>query len=140
MFKSTEWPVTSHASMNHTLWQKCSNCRDLSSWRQQQQDWEVNGNKWSGVHPARFACWRWETSRTPTGNTPVARMKMPSVLVGNHCTTATRMESTEISSFSSCNVGLVHSCIPFFLRRHLALCERSRFSRRLSLFLLFFQR
>ena len=28
--------------------------------RQQQQNWELNGDKWSGVHPARVACWRWE--------------------------------------------------------------------------------
>ena len=33
-------------------------CRDLSWWRQQQQHWYVNGEKWSGVHPVRFACWR----------------------------------------------------------------------------------
>ena len=39
---------------------KLLHCRDLSWWRQQQQNWEVNGNKWGGVHPARFACKRWE--------------------------------------------------------------------------------
>ena len=39
---------------------KVLHCRDLSWWRQQQHDWEVNGKKWSGVRPARFACWRWE--------------------------------------------------------------------------------
>ena len=35
-------------------------CRDVSWCRQQQQNWEVNGNNWSDGHPARFACWRWE--------------------------------------------------------------------------------
>ena len=44
---------------SHTV-AKVLNCRDLSRWRQKQQDWEVNGNKWGGVHPAKFACWRWE--------------------------------------------------------------------------------
>ena len=39
---------------------KLLRCRDLSWWRQQQQKWDVNGNIWCGVHPARFACWRWE--------------------------------------------------------------------------------
>ena len=40
----------------HTLLQTCS----IVVLRQQQQNTEVNGNKWRGVHPARFACWRWE--------------------------------------------------------------------------------
>ena len=39
---------------------KVLHCRDLSGWRQKQEDWEVNGDEWCGVHPARFACWRWE--------------------------------------------------------------------------------
>ena len=43
----------------HTV-AKVLHCRDLSWWRQKQQELKVNGNKWRGVHPARFACWRWE--------------------------------------------------------------------------------
>ena len=51
---------TSHDSTTRIFLPKTLHCRDFSWWRQQQQNWEVNGDKWSGVHPARFACWRWE--------------------------------------------------------------------------------
>ena len=43
-----------------TLVAEVLHCRDLSWWRQKQQECETNGDKWKGVHPARFACWRWE--------------------------------------------------------------------------------
>ena len=34
--------------------------RDLSWWRQHQQNGGVDGDKKSGVHRKRFACWKWE--------------------------------------------------------------------------------
>ena len=58
--KSTERPVTSHASTNHTLWQKCYTVVTSAGGVNNNKTGRVNGNKWSGVHPARLACWRWE--------------------------------------------------------------------------------
>ena len=35
--------------------------RDLAWWRRQQKDFAKLKDKWHGLHPQRFNCWRWET-------------------------------------------------------------------------------
>ena len=43
---------TSSVSDDSHIVSKLFHCRDLSWWRQQQQNSEVNGSKWGSVHPA----------------------------------------------------------------------------------------
>ena len=105
----------SHIVAKVLLW------RDLSWWRQQQQNWEVNGGKGGGVHSARFACWRWEQDFEISYGRSTRDEENAICRLVSHSTATTRLGSAratvlgllEISKLFLLTAGFAHSRFPF---------------------------